>query len=55
MEVVFRPSVPDNLEHWKVFDDDAQILRFMQGTKEFSDSQVNFLARLHELRSCRLS
>jgi hypothetical protein len=23
MEVVFRPSVPDNLEHWKVFDDDA--------------------------------
>jgi hypothetical protein len=43
MEVVFRPSVPDNLEHWQVFDDDAQILRFMQGSKEFSNSQINFL------------
>jgi hypothetical protein len=38
MEVVFIPLVLDNLEHWKVFDDDSQILRSMQGTKEFSDS-----------------
>jgi hypothetical protein len=36
MEVVFRPSIPDNLEHWQVFNDDAQILHFLQSSKEFS-------------------
>jgi hypothetical protein len=55
MEVVFRPSILDNLEHWQVFDDDAKILRFLQSSKEFSDSQINFLAELHELGSHRLA
>jgi ribonuclease HI len=44
MEVLFRPSVPDNLEHWQVFEDDDQIIRFMENNKEFTDSQINFLA-----------
>jgi ribonuclease HI len=44
MEVLFRPSIPDNLEHWQVFEDDDQILRFMENSREFTDSQVNFLA-----------
>jgi hypothetical protein len=43
MEVVFRPSIPDNLEHWQVFEDDDQIIRFMENNKEFTDSQINFL------------
>jgi hypothetical protein len=43
MEVVFSTSILNNLDHWQVFDDDAQILRFLQGSKEFSNSQVNFL------------
>jgi ribonuclease HI len=43
MEVLFRPSIPDNLEHWQVFEDDDQILRFMENNREFTDSQVNFL------------
>jgi len=43
MEIIFRPSIHDNMEHWKVFNDDAQILRFMENNKEFSDLQVNFL------------
>jgi hypothetical protein len=50
MEVVFRPSVPDNLEHWQVFNDDAQILHFLQSSKEFSDSQVNFLVESMNLK-----
>jgi ribonuclease HI len=33
MEVLFRPSIPDNLEHWKVFEDDDQIIRFMENRK----------------------
>jgi hypothetical protein len=44
MEVLFRPSIPDNLEHWQVFEDDDQIVRFMENSKEFTDSQINFLA-----------
>jgi hypothetical protein len=44
MEVLFRPSVPDNLEHWQVFEDDDQIIRFMENNKEFTDSQITFLA-----------
>ena len=43
MEVLFRPSIPDNLEHWKVFEDDDQIIRFMENSREFTDSQLNFL------------
>jgi ribonuclease HI len=44
MEVLFRPSIPDNLEHWQVFEDGDQIIRFMENNKEFTDSQINFLA-----------
>jgi hypothetical protein len=45
MEVVFIPSVLGNMEHWKVFDDDSQTLRFLENSKECFDSQVNFLAK----------
>jgi hypothetical protein len=44
MEVLFIPSIPDNLEHWQVFEDDNQILRFMENYREFTNSQVNFIA-----------
>lgn len=30
MEIVFRPSVPDNSEHWQGFDDERQIIRFLE-------------------------
>ena len=43
MEVLFRPSVPDNLEYWQVFEHDDQIIRFMENNKEFTDSQITFL------------
>jgi ribonuclease HI len=29
VEVNFRPSLPDNLEHWQVFENDSQLLRFL--------------------------
>jgi hypothetical protein len=44
MEVLSRPSIPDNLEHWQVFEYDDQIIRFMENNKEFTDSQIKFLA-----------
>jgi ribonuclease HI len=54
MEVLFRPSVPDNLEHWQVFEDDDQIIRFMENNKEFTDTQINFLAESMDLEVINL-
>jgi hypothetical protein len=54
MEVLFRPFVPDNLEHWQVFEDDDQIIRFMEKNKEFTDSQVAFLADSMDLEVINL-
>ena len=41
LEINFRPSVPDNIEHWKIFEDDKQILKFINNINEFSIYQVN--------------
>jgi hypothetical protein len=54
MEVHFRPSIPDNLEHWKVFEDDEQIIRFMENNIEFTNSQINFLANSMNLEVINL-
>jgi hypothetical protein len=43
VEVNFRPSIPDNLEHWQVFDDEKKILCFLQNEGEFSETQINLL------------
>jgi ribonuclease HI len=44
VEVNFRPSLPDNLEHWQVFDSEDQISHFLQNEGEFSETQINLLA-----------
>jgi hypothetical protein len=41
MEVNFRPSILDNVDHWQVFRDDKHILRFIHNVQEFSDFNVN--------------
>jgi ribonuclease HI len=35
VEVIFRPSVPDNMDHWKFFDDDKQVIRFLTQIQKF--------------------
>jgi ribonuclease HI len=35
VEVNYRPSVPDNVKHWKVFEDDLEIKRFLETVDEF--------------------
>jgi hypothetical protein len=54
MEVLFRPSIHDNLEHWQVFKDDDQIIRFMENSKEFTDSQINFMVDSMDLEVVNL-
>jgi hypothetical protein len=29
VEIRYRPSVPDNIKHWKVFEDDLEIKKFL--------------------------
>ena len=41
LEIKFRPSMPDNVEHWQVFKDDEQILKFINSIDEFSNFKAN--------------
>jgi len=42
MEVNFRPPVPDDVDHWQVFRDDKQILRFIHNFQEFLGCKVSY-------------
>ncbi|KAH9328592.1 hypothetical protein KI387_000700, partial [Taxus chinensis] len=35
IEMVFRPSVPDNAENWQVFNDDQKIITFLEKRDNF--------------------
>lgn len=35
VEVRFRPSIPDNVKHWKVFEDDQEIRKLIEVAEEF--------------------
>ena len=35
VEVKYRPSIPDNVKHWKVFEDDLEIKKFLETIEEF--------------------
>ena len=42
MEVIFRPSVPDNVEHWQIFNEENQVIRFLKNMEEFSGFKVGY-------------
>jgi hypothetical protein len=33
-----RPSIPDNVLHWQVFEDDEQLRKFLESVDEFSET-----------------
>jgi hypothetical protein len=41
VEVKYRPSIPDNFKHWKDFEDDLEIKRFLETVDEFSASHID--------------
>jgi ribonuclease HI len=41
VEVRYRPSVPDNVKHWKVLEDDPEIERFLQSVDKFSALHID--------------
>jgi ribonuclease HI len=41
IEVKYRPSIPENVKHWKVFEDDIEIKRFLEIVEEFSALHID--------------
>ena len=37
----YRPSVPDDIKHWKVFHDDQELKEFLELTCEFANDLVD--------------
>ena len=35
VELIYRPSVPDNITNWRVFEDDEQIINFLHSEETF--------------------
>jgi ribonuclease HI len=41
VEIKYRPAVPDNVRHWKVFEDDLEIKNFLQDVDEFAALHID--------------
>jgi hypothetical protein len=41
IEIRYKPSIPDNIRHWQVFEDDEQIKKFLATVGEFSKTHAN--------------
>jgi hypothetical protein len=41
VELLYRPSIPDNVTNWRVFDDDEQIISFLHLEGTFKDSIID--------------
>ena len=41
VQVKYRPSLPDNVKFWKVFENDDELSKFLQVVDEFSDMHID--------------
>jgi hypothetical protein len=41
VQLFFRPSVPDNITNWRVFDDDQQIINFLHMEETFQGTVID--------------
>jgi hypothetical protein len=41
IEVRHRPSIPNNIQHWQVFEDDEQIRKFLEMVGDFSETHID--------------
>ena len=41
IELMYRPSIPNNVTNWKVFDDDQQILDFLSVQDTFAGMAID--------------
>jgi hypothetical protein len=36
-----KPSIPNNVKHWQIFEDDEQIKKFLEMVDEFSETHID--------------
>ena len=41
VELIYRPSIPDNVTNWRVFKDDEKIINFLTMEDTFKDSVID--------------
>ena len=41
IQVKYRPSLPDNVKFWKVFENDDELSKFLQVVDEFFDMHID--------------
>ena len=41
VQVKYRPSLPDNVKFWRVFENDGELSKFLQLVDEFSDMHID--------------
>jgi hypothetical protein len=41
IEIRYKPSIPDNIRHWQVFEDDEQIKKFLAAVGEFFETHAD--------------
>jgi len=41
VEIRYRPSILDYIKHWKVFEDDLEIRKFLESVDEFSALHID--------------
>jgi hypothetical protein len=41
IELRHKPSIPNNVQHWQVFEDDEQIKQFLEMVDEFSETHID--------------
>ena len=41
MELLYKPSVPNNISNWKVFEGDEQIIKFLTNQDNFKDLAID--------------
>ena len=54
IEIRHKSSILDNVDHWKVFDDDKQINKFMEMSREFQNVKINQENMLEKEESAEL-
>ena len=41
MELLYKPTVPNNISNWKVFEGDEQIINFLTNQDNFKDLTID--------------
>jgi hypothetical protein len=41
IEFKHRPTIPNNVKYWQLFEDDKQIIKFLQMKEEYENVQID--------------